>query len=45
MYVDMADALNQIMALFPHKGAREYIWALEKERELKDAGNYPQALR
>ena len=45
MYVDMADALNQIMALFPHKGAREYIWALEKERELKDAGNYPQVLR
>lgn len=45
MYVDMADALNQIQALFPHKGAREHIWAVQQERELKDAGNYPQTLR
>jgi hypothetical protein len=45
MYVDMVDALNQIMTLFPHKGAREHQWALVQERALKDAGNYPQSLR
>ena len=45
MYREMVDSLNQVLALFPHKGSREHIWALKLERELKDAGNYPPALR
>ncbi len=44
MYGDMVKILEELFAVFPHKGAREHQWALAMERRLKDEGNYPQPL-
>lgn len=45
MYTEMVDVLSEVMAVFPYKSAREHQWALGKERQLKEQGNYPQTFR
>lgn len=41
MYREMVAILNEVQAIFPYKGARENIWALKLERDLKDQNLYP----
>jgi len=41
MYREMVAILNEVQATFPYKGAREYIWAVQLERQLKDQNLYP----
>ncbi len=45
MYNEMVAVLNEVMAVFPYKSAREHQWALGKERQLKEQGNYPQTFQ
>ena len=44
MYREMADVLRETRAYFPDKRAKYHQWALQKEREMKDDGVYPQGV-
>jgi hypothetical protein len=42
MWGNVAKKLRQVKATFPDKRCNYHQWALEKERELKEQGNYPR---